>query len=151
MQLLRPVKAERANRQHRHWVSAGGSALLLAAALFSVAFTSNDHNFVLYGQVPPSANTAVRVTTQDVNAAAAQVKANLHNMQTEKAGSIRGSVPTDEAEAEAIVGNMNKYVRTMGDPFLSVTGSHSDHGKEVSLAALLSAYLPVLSAFSLSN
>ncbi len=98
MQLLRPVKAERANRQQRHWVSAGGSALLLGAALFSVAFMSDDHNFVLYGQVPPAANTAVRVTTQDVNAAAAQVKANLHNMQTEKAGSIRGSVPTDEAE-----------------------------------------------------
>ena len=80
---------------------------------------------------PPSANGEVDVTTEDVNAANAKVAADLNALVTERAAlKHRGSVPTDEVESDAIVGFMNHYVRTMGEPYESVTGSHSDHAAE---------------------
>ena len=62
---------------------------------------------------PPTQNSEVVISSADVNAINRRVHDDLHHMQTEIAGSIRGSRPTDQEEATAIIGNMDHYVRTM--------------------------------------
>ena len=109
--------------------------MLLCVALIAVAFHGGGRVSlsVQTGVVitPPGANGEVDVTTEDVNAANAKVAADLKKLVTERAAlKHRGSVPTDEVEADAIIGFMDHYVRTMGEPYESVTGSHSDHAAE---------------------
>ena len=61
--------------------------------------------------VSPGANGEVDVTTEDVNAANAKVAADLKKLVTARAAlKHRGSVPTDEVEADAIVGFMDHYL-----------------------------------------
>jgi hypothetical protein len=117
-------------------LAVGATALLLGAALLALAGTGSERRDVLSASTgvvltPPGENAEVDVSTEDVNAANAEVAADLNALETERAAKDhRGSVPTDEVEADAIIGNMDHYVRTMGEPYESVTGSHSDHAAE---------------------
>jgi len=83
------------------------------------------------GVVDPNA-AAVEITADDVAASVAQVKADLGAMATEKAGRVTGSVPTDEAEASAIIDGAD-YIKNMGKPFWPVTGPHSDDAAEADM------------------
>ena len=89
--------------------------MLLCVALIAVAFHGGGRVSlsVQTGVVitPPGANGEVDVTTEDVNAANAKVAADLKKLVTERAAlKHRGSVPTDEVEADAIVGFMDHYL-----------------------------------------
>jgi len=116
-------------------VAAAAASLVLGAALLAVVASgrgSATRWAVLTGGSPgmTESNDIVQITTEDVNSANRQVAADLHALQTEKAGHIAGSRPTDEIEAESIIGSMDHYVRTMGEPYAAYTRPHSDAAKE---------------------
>ena len=132
MQLV--AAPHRPERAARHWLAVLVSSFV-GAALVAAFVASGAHQHVtglLAGAPPivPGTGEGVTITTEDVDAANAKVVKELGKMKTVEVGSIRGSQPTDEVEAKAIIGDMNHYVRTMGDEFYPVTGPHNDITKE---------------------
>jgi len=134
--------------QSRTALIAATSALLLCCALIAISTQDGSHRLSLDEMGPsPSGeilelpgpaespgitdpNEAdVEITEEDVEASKAKVKSDLDAMATQKAGTITGSVPTDEEEASAIIDGAD-YIKHMGEPFWPVTGPHSDDAAE---------------------
>lgn len=142
----------RGGKRQLRFTVAGAAALLLGVVLLEVAVPGRHQTLELTGS---NANTpgvtanneAVVITTEDVNSANAQVASDLNSLGTQQAGSVMGSVPTDEVEADAIIGNMDHYVRTMGDPYHDFTGPHNDIQTEVSHSILFLLFRPLALAF----
>jgi len=124
--------ARRSSSSRVAWF-AGTSALLLCCALIAVSTQDGSSSRrVSLDETPgitdPNA-VAPAITVADMTAAEAQVKADLAAQATNAAGSITGSVPTDEAEADAIIDGKD-YVKNMAVDFSDVIGPHSDDAAE---------------------
>ena len=131
LELTAPHGAHVSHRRQRHFWTAGTASVLLGVTLVAVlALSGSGGRRSVLSEALPLNDEEVDITTEDVNQANAEVNADLHALQTEQAGHVRGSMPTDEVEASAIVGDMDHYVRSMGDKFGDVTSSHSDDQAE---------------------
>jgi len=135
--------------QSRTVLIAATSALLLCCALIAISTQDGSHRLALdQDEAPPPSGkilelpgpaespgitdpneAPVEITGEDMAASEAKVKSDLDAMATQKAGTITGSVPTDEEEASAIIDGAD-YIKHMGEPFWPVTGPHSDDAAE---------------------
>ena len=68
-----------------------------------------------------------KILAKDLQKAQSKLQKFLNGLEVQKAGSIRGSVPTAEMEASAIInGNGADMEKNMAEPYSKVDGSHSD-------------------------
>ncbi|EKX44210.1 hypothetical protein GUITHDRAFT_140035 [Guillardia theta CCMP2712] len=68
-----------------------------------------------------------KILAKDLQKAQSKLQKFLNGLDVQKAGSIRGSVATDEMEASAIInGNGGDMEKNMAKPFSEVDGAHSD-------------------------
>jgi len=126
MQLTAPSKlltgGSRNRNSQRVLFSAVTSGLLLGLAL--IAVVSLDGSSV---QRRIALDEVEEVTPEQEAAAATEVQERLNHMPGFTAGSIKGSVPTDEVEAEAIMGsNGPEMERQMTIPY-AIDGHHSSN------------------------
>jgi hypothetical protein len=128
-QLVAPLPAA---RQQRAYISAGASVLLLALALVAVSTFDGSKAVALTGAGAPGDLTTeapATITVDDVNLARAQIVAHLNQQPTQIAAHIRGTTPTQEEEAAAIMqGNGPEGEADMAR-YMAIDGSHASDAR----------------------
>jgi len=118
-----------ASRQTRVYISAGASLLLLTLALVAVSTFDGSKAVSLSGAGAAgdlSNDPPATITNQDVDLAKAQIVAHLNQQPTQIAAHIRGTRPTQEEEAAAIMqGNGPEGEADMAR-YQAIDGSHAN-------------------------
>eukprot|EP00960_Hanusia_phi_P051021 760557-Hanusia_phi.AAC.4 len=101
--------------------------MVLGMVAVSLLDGSHLHHTELGFTAGITSKNKLQILTKDLKAAQAKVQKFLDSLAAENAGSIRGSVATDEAEASAIMNeNGADMEKNMPKPYRTVDGSHSD-------------------------
>jgi len=130
-QLVAPLPSA-SSRQQRAYISAGLSVLLLSLALVAVSTFDGSKAVALTGAGPPGDledGEEDVITTDDVNLARADIVAHLNQQPTQIAAHIRGTRPTQEEEAAAIMqGNGPEGEADMAR-YMAIDGHHANDAR----------------------